>query len=87
MKDTKELLELIKGLKEIGLLVKLALKDGKIDMTDLGLLSALLVKQQTFVDAFVGLSELPGEVKDLSLDEALGVITALIEAAKEVKAA
>lgn len=87
MKDTKEILELIKGLKEIALLVKLALKDGKIDMTDLGLLSNLLVKQQVFVDAFAGLGDLPAEVKDLSLDEALGVITALIDAAKEVKAA
>jgi hypothetical protein len=87
MKDTKEIVELIKALKEIALLVKLVLKDGKVDMADMSVLGVLLAKQAVFVEGFTGLSELPGEVKDLSLDEALAVVTALVEAAKEVKAA
>jgi hypothetical protein len=86
-KGVKELLELVAGLKEVGLLVKGSLKDGKIDLNDLSLLLGLLPKQQILLDAFQGLSEVDDEVKDLSLDEAMLVIQALVNAAKEVKAA
>lgn len=85
MKGTKELLELIAALKEVAKLGKLALKDGKIDLNDLGLLSQLLVKQQVLIDGLQGVSDVGAEVKDLSLDEAMQLIQALVDAAKEVK--
>ena len=87
MKGVKEILELIAGLKEVAKLGKLALKDGKINLEDLALLSQLLVKQQVLVAALDGLGELGAEVKDLSLDEAVQLIQALVDAAKEVKEA
>lgn len=86
-KGVKELLELVAGLKEVVLLGKAVMKDGKIDLSDLSLLSGLLLKQQELLAAFQGLSELGEEVKDLSLDEAKVVIAAIIDAAKDVKAA
>jgi hypothetical protein len=87
MKGIKEILELIAGLKEVAKLGKAALKDGKIDLNDLALLSQLLVKQQVLVAALDGLSELGPEVKDLKLDEAMQLVQALVDAAKEVKEA
>jgi dihydrodipicolinate synthase/N-acetylneuraminate lyase len=85
MKGVKEMLELIAGLKEVAKLGKLALKDGKIDLNDLALLSQLLVKQQVMIDALQGLGDVGDEVKDLSLEEAMQLIQALVDAAKEVK--
>jgi hypothetical protein len=84
-KGVKELLELVAGLKEVALIGKQALKDGKIDLNDLSLLSQLLVKQQVLVAAFEGLGQVVDEAKDLSLDEAMNLIKALLDAAKEVK--
>lgn len=84
-RGTKELLELVAGLKELALLAKASLKDGKIDLNDLSLLLGLLPKQQLLLDAFQGLSELDEELKDLSIDEIMEVLQALAAAAKEVK--
>jgi hypothetical protein len=56
-----------------------------VDLADLALLSQLLVKQQVLIDALQGVSDIGGEVKDLSLDEAMQLIQALVDAAKEVK--
>jgi hypothetical protein len=86
-KGVKELLELVKGLKELGLVTKAVLKDGKINLDDLGALTGLLAKQQDLVNAFQGLGDIDEELKDLSLDEILLVIKELGEAAKAVKAA
>lgn len=87
MKDIKNILELIAGLKELGLVAKAALKDGKVDLQDLSLLAGLLSKQAVLTAALEGLAELDDEVKDLSLDEGLQIVQALVLAAKEVKAA
>lgn len=87
MTGIKEILELIAGLKELALVAKLALKDGKVDLNDLSLLPALLAKQKELTDALSGLGELGVEVKDLTVDEGLAVVTALVQAAKEVKEA
>jgi hypothetical protein len=85
MKGVKEILELIAGLKEVAKVGKLAMKDGKVDLADLSLLSVLLAKQAELSLAFEGLSDLGDEVKDLSLDEGLQIVSALVAAAKEVK--
>jgi hypothetical protein len=86
-RGVKELMELIAGLKELILVGKSVMKDGKVDLSDIGALSVLLAKQSELVAAFQGLSEIDDEVKDLDLAEAQEVILALIAAAKEVKAA
>lgn len=86
MKDVKNILELIAGLKELALLGKAVMKDGKVDLADLALLSGLLAKQQVLQAALEGLSELDEEAKDLTLDEGLSIVQALVQAAKEVKA-
>ena len=85
MKGIKEILELIAGLKELGLLAKAVLKDGKVGLDDLPLLASLLAKQSVLVAALEGLSELQEEVKDLSLDEGIQLVQALAQAAKDVK--
>lgn len=85
-KGVKEILELIAGVKELALVGKAVMKDGKVDLADLGSLTLLLAKQKELVEAFQGLSEIKDEVKDISLEEAQSVILALIAAAKEVKA-
>lgn len=85
-KGIKELQELIAAVKELAILGKLVMKDGKVDLNDLALLGKLLEKQAAIVDGFTGLSELQDELKNINLDEALEVVTALVNAAKEVKA-
>lgn len=86
-KGVKEMLELIEGLKQLVLVGKAVMKDGKIDMSDLVHLSALMAKQAELIAAFQGLGELKDEAKDIDLAEAQVVVLALIAAAKEVKAA
>jgi hypothetical protein len=86
-KGVKEILEFIEGLKELILVGKAVMKDGKVDMSDLAALSVLLGKQEELVAAFQGLSEMKDEAKDIDLAEAQQVVLALIAAAKEVKAA
>lgn len=87
MKGVKEILELIAGLKEVALLAKLSLKDGKIDMADLPLLMQLLNKQKVLSDALTGLGEVVGEAKDLTVDEGILIVQAIMQAGKEVKEA
>lgn len=86
-KGIKQLLELVAGVKEVALIGKEVLKDGKIGISDLAVLAKLLEKQQVLMDAFSGVGEISGEVKDLGADEVLEVVTALVLAAKEYKAA
>lgn len=86
-KGIKELLELIAGLKELALVGKAVMKDGKIGIDDLGALTVLLTKTEVLMAAFQDLGKLGDEFKGMDLDEAMSAITALIDAAKEVKAA
>jgi len=87
MKGIKELLELVAGLKDVGILVKQVLKDGKVTMADLALLPTLIAKQAELTAALEGLGEAGNELKDLTLDEGLQLVGALVQAAKDVKAA
>jgi hypothetical protein len=83
----KELNEFLVGLKDMALLYKSAMKDGKIDMNDLPLLAQVLAKQQELVDAFSGLSAVQDEIKGASLDQVTETIGILLAAVKDVKAA
>jgi len=85
MNGVKEMLEVIAGLKELGIVAKLVLKDGRLGIDDIQHLGKILEKQEVLLAAFQGLGDIPSEVKDLSLDEAMVVIAAFVEAAKVVK--
>lgn len=84
-KGIKEMLELVAGLKELALVGRLALKDGKLNLADLSLLPVMLAKHEVLVAAFAGLGELKAEAKDINAAEALSVVEAFLLAAKEVK--
>ncbi|HLB42013.1 MAG TPA: hypothetical protein VJN02_04000 [Gammaproteobacteria bacterium] len=86
-KGIKESLELIAGLKELGLAGKSVMADGKVDLKDSAVLIGLLPKYQILIDAFAGLGDIPAEAKDLSQEELLMLVGALFAAAKEVKGA
>lgn len=86
-KSVKEMLELIEGIKQLLLVGKAVMKDGRIDLADLAALSILLTKQNELMAAFADLGDIKEEIKDISLDEAKEVVLALVAAAKEVKAA
>lgn len=86
-KGVKEMLELIEGIKQLLLVGKAVMKDGKVDMSDLSHLSVLMAKQAELVAAFQGLGDIKAEAKDIDLAEAQQVVLALIAAAKEVKEA
>jgi hypothetical protein len=82
----KELLELVAGLKELALAAKVVLKDGKVNAEDIGALMLLLQKQEVVLAALSGLDKLDDECKDLSGDEVVQVVSALIQAGKAYKA-
>lgn len=86
-KGIKEMSELIVGVKDLALTLKAVLKDGKINLQDIGALMTLVQKQSEILAAFEGLAEIPGEAKDLSIDEAYAIVTQFKNAAKEVLAA
>lgn len=87
-KGVKEMLELISGMKEVALIAKQVQKSESSGMQKvLEAVAALAAKQAVLVAAVEGVADVPGEAKDLTLDEAMQVVSALVEAAKEVKAA
>jgi len=79
------MLEAIEGIKLLGVAEQKVMKDGKVDMNDLVVLQELFMNKQAIVDAVNGISEIPAEAKDLSADECLLLVNALIKAFKEVK--
>lgn len=85
VQSKQEILEFLAGVKEVALFAKAIAKDGKVDLSDLGHLMGLIQKQAVLVAAFEGLGNI--DLKSMSLDDALEVVTALIVGAKEVKAA
>lgn len=86
-KGIQQIMELIAGLKALGLAGRAVMKDGKISVADLAVVPKLLEQQQVLVAAFLGLGELKDEVKNVSGDEAVQIVAALFAAAKEIKEA
>ncbi len=87
MTGIKEILELITGLKDLAIIGKGVMKDGKFDLQDLAVLGELLSKHNELVAAFSGLADLTVEFKEVDITEATQLISAIFEAAREVKAA
>lgn len=84
-KSTKEIKELVEGLKLIGLAAKKITKDGKIGVDDLVHLVDLIKESDKLVAAASGLGELDDEAKNLDQAEVLELIGLLYGAAKEIK--
>lgn len=81
----KETLELITGLREIGMLAKRLMADGKISLGDFPLLLALLNKNQVLNDAVKGIDTALLEVKELDADEAKQLVAAMFQAVADIK--
>jgi hypothetical protein len=81
----KEILEVLEGLKEVGLLAKKAMADGKISISDFPLLMQLLSKHQMLNDAIKDIKLVPTEVKNLSGDEATLIVGKVYSIFSEIK--
>ena len=81
----KEILEVLEGLKEVGLLAKKAMADGKISISDFPLLMQLLTKHQMLNDAIKDIKLVPTEVKNLSGDEAALIVGKVYSIFSEIK--
>ena len=57
--------------------------DGKVGMEDLPALIGLLSEVTILLDAFKGLGEAIGEVKDLDAEESIAIVAKLYEVGKE----
>lgn len=85
-RDIKEIKELMDALELIAINGAEIAKDGKISSNDLGALITVLSNAGKIQDGFTGLSNVPAEVKDLSEEELVEVVTHLFRIVKEVQA-
>lgn len=86
-KSTKEIKELVHGLKLVGLAAKKITKDGKIGLDDLVHLVDLVKESDKLVAAVSGVGDLDDEAKNLDQAEIMELIALLYGAAKEIKEA
>jgi hypothetical protein len=86
-KGVKELLEVVAGMKTLAIAGKKVFADGKVNGADLGVVLALMADKTVIQDAVEGASEAVVEAKDLTLDEVMVIIAAVVQAAKDLKAA
>lgn len=83
----KDTLEVLDGVKVVGVVVKKALADGKISLTDLSLLLGIVPQFQTLVTATEDAAGIPNELKTLTPDEATLVVAKVFEVIAAIKAA
>lgn len=80
------ILKLIAALAVLAKAERAVMKDGKIDLSDLAVLSDLAAQHQVIWDAVTAAKDLPAEVKDLNFAEAAQIVQAVMDAVKDVKA-
>ena len=85
-KGTKEVKELLAGIKILAVAAAKVMKDGKLGSDDVGVVIELLSKQDQLVAAVQGLDEGLLEVKDLTIEEISVILFDIIDIAKAVKA-
>jgi len=83
----KESLELLEGVKVLGVAVKKIAADGKLNLSDLPLLFALLQDFGKLSAAVAGLEQIPAEVKDLSVEESNQLVAKVLEVVGAIRAA
>lgn len=86
-KSIKEILELLEGVKLLGVAGKKVFADGKVDMNDLSIALGLLQNLKVLSDAVAGVDQVIEEAKDLSADEANQIVMKVIELIAAYKAA
>jgi hypothetical protein len=83
----KESMELLEGLKVLGVGAKAIMKDGKLGADDIPAALELLNKFSVLVEAGKGAGEIMPELKDVSPDELKELGTKVLEILAAVKAA
>jgi len=83
----KESMELLEGVKALGVHGKALLKDGKISVADLPLVMALVADAQKIVDAVQGVEGVLPEMKDIDEAEAKALVEKVFEVIAAIKAA
>lgn len=82
----KEITELAEGLKLVAGAYKEVSADGKVDLSDIGVLVKLMPNVQKLVDAVQGLDKIPAEIKDLEEGEAALLLAQVYAILRTVKA-
>lgn len=84
--STKELMELLTGVKLLLLSAKKIMADKKVNVADLPAVMELVQKSNVLVEAITGYQSIPAEVKDLDATEAQAIVAEIYALVKEVKA-
>lgn len=85
-RDIKEVREMLEALELIMVSCAKILKDGKIKLDDLSKFFNLLKDIETIKNGFIGIKEIPKELKDLQQDELVEIglsIYGIVEKVKE----
>lgn len=86
-KGIKETLELLDGLKVIGVTGSKVFADGKIKLDDLPKLLELGKKFEVIKEAVLGVDQIKDEVKDLDQEEIMQLVAKILELASAMKEA
>lgn len=86
-KGTKEIIEVLEGMKSVALFGKKVGADGKVDLKDIPALVELAQNSKSISDAVENLNEVPSEIKDLDGEEAKAILAKLLEVLASIKAA
>jgi hypothetical protein len=84
---TEKIEKLLGSLKELVIVGKKIKEDGKVDVSDIAHVVALLPKIPTFVEDFKAVGEAFEQGKDLDVTEVIGLIQKIHAMVKEVEAA
>ncbi len=87
MKGIEQISELFDGLDVIAETAGKVYQDKKVNLADLPHAIEMLVKAETLMEAFKGLSEIKKEAADLQNDELLAIATRMIQVGKKYEQA
>ena len=85
--DIKEILELLEGIKDAGVLGVSVLADGKVNLKDLAPLTKFLTQAGDIAKAIEGITLVDDEIKDLDHAEIAQIGAKSLEMIKEIKLA
>ncbi len=83
----KESMELLEGVKVVGVIVKKALADGKVNLADLPLLMGAVPKLSLILEASKGTELIVAEIKDMDAAELNQLGAKVLEVIAAIKAA
>jgi hypothetical protein len=83
----KETMEMLEGVKVLGMTGKQVFADGKVNLADLPAAMGLLTQFAMLAEAVKGVDQIPTEAKDLSMEEANMLIAKILEVVNVFKAA